>query len=126
MPTQVLPLFLTLTTLMFSLAASSHVNVNGLFFFFFFLLHRLFSFKTQRQNTKIAIRKICFAAQVLPLLLFIFLLSSLPNQILELFGIIFRKKSKSEEEKEISLQTVRVSEKVFPSLLLISYSILCL
>ena len=93
---------------------------------FFFLLHRLFSFKTQRQNTKIAIRKICFAAQVLPLLLFIFLLSSLPNQILELFSIIFRKNSKSEEEKEISLQTVRVSEKVFPSLLLISYSILCL
>ena len=125
MPTQVLPLFLTLTTLTFSLAASSHVNVNGLFFFFF-LVHRLFSCKTQRQNTKIAIRKICFAAQVLPLLLFIFLLSSLPNQILELFSIIFRKNSKSEEEKEISLQTVRVSEKVFPSLLLISYSILCL
>ena len=123
MPTQVLPLFLTLTTLTFSLAASSHVNVNGLFFF---LVHRLFSCKTQRQNTKIAIRKICFVAQVLPLLLFIFLLSSLPNQILELFSIIFRKNSKSEEEKEISLQTVRVSEKEFPSLLLISYSILCL
>ena len=113
-----------LTTLMFSMAASSHVNVNGFFILFFYLLHRLFSFKTQCQNTNIAIRKICFAAQVLPLLLFIFLLSSLPNQILELFGIIFRKKS--EEEKEISLQTVRESEKVFPSLLLISYSILCL
>ena len=68
-------------------------------------------------------RKICFAAQVLPLFL-LFFFSNLPNQILELFGIIFRKKS--EEEEEISLQTVRVSEKVFPSLLLISYSILCL
>ena len=56
--------------------------------------------------------------------LFIIFFSSLPNQILELFGIIFRKKG--EEEEEISLQTVRVSEKVFPSLLLISYSILCL
>ena len=37
---------------------------------------------------------------------------------------MFRKKS--EEEEEISFQTIRVSEEVFPSLLSISYTILCL
>ena len=76
-------------------------------------VHFSLNFKTQHQNRKLAIRKMCFATQVLPLFLFIFLFSNMPNQILELFSII-------------SLQIVKVSEKVFPSLLLISYSILCL